>query len=184
MACLLTGFALFDVDIRWPTTFSRKLRPLAELVHYKAQELRTFCYVAPVLVDVIENPDVLAMILVFCSAMLLLNKEALSAEHIEKARVLLDSYHLCLRSVFGNGSLRANAHGLQHLADQAALYGPLFTHAAFGFEGHIGSMARLLSGTTGFVRQFVNRYSTKVRALNSRSEGMVDVSLWYHLVLV
>lgn len=156
--------------IKWPTSISRKVRPLVDLADYKAQEYRSFCLIVPILVGYVNDADVMAMLLLYSHALILLNREVLYDADIDRAEEMLRVFHLCLRSVFGPGSLRANAHGLQHLAQQARRYGPLYTQSAFSFEGHIGNIVRLVSGTKGYLSQYLNRFSLKVQVLGAVGE--------------
>lgn len=167
-------------DIRWPTSFSRKVRALADLADYKAQEFRSFRLIAPILIGFVRDPDVVAMLLLFSHALILLNREVLRDADIDRAEEIIRVFHMCLRSVFGPGSLRANAHGLQHLAEQARRYGPLFTQSAYSFEGHIGNIVRLVSGTKGYLNQYLARFSLKVQVFDAvgESEPKVGVSLY------
>ena len=62
---------------------------------------------------------------------------------VTAAEEMLKDYYELLPELYGMKSCTLNAHSLTHLAAYVRLWGPLWTHSAFGFEsmnGHLTSM--------------------------------------------
>ena len=60
-------------------------------------------------------------------------------------QMLVDFYNL-LPDLYGEASCTANAHLLSHLVKYVRLWGPLWTHSAFGFESKNGQLKHFFHG--------------------------------------
>ena len=73
----------------------------------------------------------------------ILIQSKLSIVQTQAADDMLAVFYELLPELYGATSCPLNSHLLIHLADYVKLWGPLWTHSAFGFEsmnGHMNSM--------------------------------------------
>lgn len=161
--------------IFFPTRFAPQIKELSRASEWQASEMRCFAFIGPVvLMGLLSDVNALNAIVVFCCAMVKLHRDVVKEEDIVGAEKLLDGFHHALRMVFGTRSLYANMHGLQHLGEHARRYGSLNNISAFHFEGHIGSLGRLVTGPIGMIRQIVDRFSVKVKHAKEKQHALVS----------
>lgn len=165
--------------IFFPTRFAPQIKELLRAGEWQASEMRCFAFIGPVvLMGLLSDVNALNAIVVFCCAMVMLHRDVIKEEHIQCAEKLLDGFHESLRSIFGTRSLYANMHGLQHLGEHARRYGSLNNISAFHFEGHIGTLGRLVTGPIAMIRQIADRFSVKVKHAKEKPNYLVsDLSL-------
>ncbi|SMN01058.1 hypothetical protein SPONN_2176 [uncultured Candidatus Thioglobus sp.] len=68
---------------------------------------------------------------------------------------MLNDFCLLLPELYGETSCTANAHLLTHLAKYVRLWGPLWTHSAFGFESKNGRLKYLFHGKRNITHQLL-----------------------------
>ena len=130
---------------RPPHEFSRVPRSVEKHRKYwKASELRNWLlyYSLPLLLTILPPLYLHHFSLLVCAMHILLQSN-LTTVQIQAADDMLTVFYELLPELYGATSCPLNTHLLVHLADYVRLWGPLWTHSAFGFEsmnGHINSM--------------------------------------------
>ena len=130
---------------RPPHDFSRAPRSIEKHRKYwKASELRNWLlyYSLPLLSSVLPPLYLHHFSLLVCAMHILLQSQ-LSTVQIQAADDMLVAFYELLPELYGDTSCPLNSHLLIHLTKYVRLWGPLWTHSAFGFEsmnGHISSM--------------------------------------------
>ena len=130
---------------RPPHEFSRVPRSIEKHRKYwKASELRNWLlyYALPLLLHVLPPLYLHHFALLVCAMHILLQSQ-LTTVQIQAADDMLAAFYDLLPELYGDTSCPLNAHLLVHLTKYVRLWGPLWTHSAFGFEsmnGHVSSM--------------------------------------------
>ena len=111
---------------------------------WKASEFRNFLlyYSLPLLVHALPPLYFHHFGLLVCALHILLRTQ-FSETQIQAAQSMLDDFCFLLPELYGDQICVLNMHLLTHMAHFVRLWGPLWTHSAFGFEsmnGHITSM--------------------------------------------
>ena len=133
---------------RPPHDFSRAPRSIKKHRKYwKASEFRNslLYYSLPLLIDVLPPLYFHPFGLLVCAMHFLLQSE-LNDSLICAAQSMLDDFYSLYPELYGDRMCDLNIHLLSHTANFVHLWGPLWTHSAFGFEsmnGHIKSMIHL-----------------------------------------
>lgn len=68
---------------------------------------------------------------------------------------MLSDFVTLLPELYGEKSCTANSHMLTHLPKYVRLWGPLWTHSAFGFESKNGHLKHLYHSQADIVDQLV-----------------------------
>lgn len=78
--------------------------------------------------------------------------DSITHAQVDAAERMLLDFHALLPELYGEASCTANAHLLTHLTKYVRLWGPLWTHSAFGFETHsaFGLKARTVNSNICF----------------------------------
>ena len=71
--------------------------------------------------------------LLVCAMHILLQKE-LNDSLVRAAQSMLDDFYFLCPELYGDRICVLNVHLLSHMANFVHLWGPLWTHSAFGFE--------------------------------------------------
>ena len=130
---------------RPPHDFSRAPRSIRKHRNYwKASEFRNFLlyYSLPLLIDALPPLYFHHFALLVCAMHILLQKE-LNDSLVRAVQSMLDDFYTLCPELYGDRICVLNVHLLSHMANFVRLWGPLWTHSAFGFEsmnGHIKSM--------------------------------------------
>lgn len=136
-----------------PHEVSRSPRSIeAHLSYWKASELRSWLlyYSLPLVLHHLPS-------LYFHHFALLVNaihiflQDSLTERLICAAEQMIVDFLAMLPELYGNKSCTANSHALSHIAKYVRLWGPLWTHSAFGFEsknGHLKNMFHAKSSVT------------------------------------
>ena len=133
-----------------PREFSRPPRSISKHLHYwKASELRTWLlvYSLPLLLGFLPSMYWHHYALLVCAMHMLLS-DRISQAKIDAAEQMLMDFYILLPQLYGESSCTANAHLLSHLTKYVRLWGPLWTHSAFGFESKNGQLRRLFHGNS------------------------------------
>ena len=113
------------------------------LKYLKASELRTWLlfYSLPLLLDNLPSLFFHHYSLLVCAMHILLQDNITSAQ-VDAAASMLGDFCKLLPELYGDESCTSNAHLLLHLPKYVRLWGPLWTHSAFGFESKNGQFKR------------------------------------------
>uniref|UniRef100_A0A1X7V709 DUF4218 domain-containing protein n=1 Tax=Amphimedon queenslandica TaxID=400682 RepID=A0A1X7V709_AMPQE len=87
-----------------------------------------------------------------CAMHILLQKHITLTEFGAAEELLCDFYSL-LPELYGETSCTINAHTLTHLAYYVRFLGPCWTHSAFSFESHNGTIKRAINSTCKVAEQ-------------------------------
>ena len=158
-----------------PHNFTRAPRSLAKHLNYwKASEFRTWLlyYSLPILSDFLPSLY-LQHTALLVTAMHILLKQEISESQVDAAEAMIDTFCKLLPELYGNGSCTANAHCLTHMTKYVRLWGPLWTHSAFGFESMNGHLTGTFHSRTQIHDQLV--FSVQVnQALQQLSSYLTD----------
>lgn len=142
---------------RPPREFSRPPRSIAKHFKYwKASELRHWLlfYSLPILREFLPSLYWHHYALLVCAMHIMLGSSITPAQ-IDAAEQMLKSFCVLLPELYGEASCTANAHLLTHLAKYVRLWGPLWTHSAFGFESKNGQLKHLFHGKHNITHQLL-----------------------------
>ena len=156
------GLKVSDIDCellnqRPPSEFSRPPRSIKKHMSYwKASELRNWLlfYSLPLLLDILPSLYWHHYALLVCAMHLLLSDQ-ITLNQIDAAEQMLIDFHSLLPELYGEASCTANAHLLTHLTKYVRLWGPLWTHSAFGFESKNGHLKNLFHGKADIIQQLL-----------------------------
>ena len=140
-----------------PSEFSRPPRSIKRHMKYwKASELRSWLlfYSLPLILDFLPSLYCHHCALLVCALHILL-LDCISANQINAAELMLRDFIALLPELYGEKSCTANAHLLSHLPKYVRLWGPLWTHSAFGFESYNGHLKYLFHSRAEIVDQLV-----------------------------
>ena len=167
-----------DIDLlkqRPPHDFSRAPRCIEKHRKYwKASELRNWLlyYSLPLVLNVLPPLYLHHYSLLVCSMHILLQSH-LSEVQIQAAESMLSSFYVLLPELYGDTSCPLNSHLLTHLTKYVRLWGPLWSHSAFGFESMNGHITSMIHSKHRIADQFV--FSIDVsNTLNAITDGLVD----------
>ncbi len=142
---------------RPPQEFSRPPRSIrTHLKFWKASEFRNWLlyYSLPILLNYLPPLFWHHYALLVCAMHILLNDQIANAS-IDAAEQMLCDFHLLLGELYGTQSYTANAHLLLHVTKYVRLWGPLWTHSAFGFENKNGQLKHLFHGKSDITHQIL-----------------------------
>lgn len=142
---------------RPPHEFSRPPRSIVKHLHYwKASEIRNWLlfYSLPLLVPFLPSLYWHHYALLVCAMHIMLS-DKISHAQLDAAEQMLVDFCILLPELYGESSCTANAHLMIHLAKYVRLWGPLWTHSAFGFESKNGQLKHLFHGKTDIVHQIL-----------------------------
>ena len=142
---------------RPPSEFSRPPRSIqGDLSYWKASELRNWLlfYSLPLLLGCLPPLYLHHYALLVCALHVLL-KESNCNSQIDAAEAMLSDFVTLLPELYGEMSCTANSHMLTHLPKYVRLWGPLWTHSAFGFESKNGHLKHLYHSRADIVDQLV-----------------------------
>lgn len=103
--------------------------------------------------------------------------ESISLDEIDAAEQMLTTFHKFIPELYGETGCTANAHLLSHLTKYVRLWGPLWTHSAFGFESKNGKLKNLFHSKHEIVDQLLfnvdmcyTLQQVKARLVNTESD--------------
>jgi len=141
-----------------PSEFSRPPRSIQRHMKYwKASELRSWLlyYSLPLVLDFLPPLYIHHFGLLVCAVHILL-QDCITPNQIDAADLMLHDFIALLPELYGGKSCTANAHLLGHLPKYVKLWGPLWTHSAFGFESYNGHLKYLFHSRSVIVDQLVS----------------------------
>ncbi len=156
------GRQLTEIDAqllrqRPPGEFSRPPRSIKkDLNYWKASELRNWLlyYSLPLLLGHLPSLYWHRYALLVCALHILLNNR-ITLSQVDAAGQLLHDFYVLFPELYGESSCTHNLHLLSHLTKYVRLWGPLWTHSAFGFESKNGQLKHLFHGRNNIVNQLL-----------------------------
>lgn len=144
-----------------PHDFSRPPRSILHHKYWKASEYRNWLlyYSLPLLSGVLPPLHLHHFALLVCSMHMLL-QECVKEVEIRAAEDMLTKFYELLPELYGNECCTINAHLLIHLTKYVCLWGPLWTHSAFGFESFNGHLTGMINSKQKIGEQLL--YSLEV----------------------
>lgn len=136
-----------------PSELSRPPRSISKHMNYwKASELRSWLlyYSLPLLIHCLPSLYFHHYSLFVCAIHILL-QDSITEESLLAAEQMTTDFIELTRELYGDRSCTANLHSISHIPMYVRLWGPLWTHSAFGFEsknGHIKNMFHSKSSVT------------------------------------
>lgn len=152
---------LNEIKINCPSEIARKPRGLDQVNRWKGTEFRTFL----LYVGTVVSKSVLSKVHwnhffhLNISMIILLSPEY--AQYLDLARQLLDSFVEHFERIYGRHLISHNIHGLLHLCDDYAKFGPLDQCSTFPFENYMGVLKNMIRKPHKPLEQIVNRYNEK-----------------------
>ena len=163
---------------RPPHDFSRAPRSIRKHRNYwKASEFRNFLlyYSLPLLIDALPPLYFHHFGLLVCAMHILLQSE-ISDSLIHAAQSMLDDFYSLCPELYGDQMCVLNVHLLSHMANFVQLWGPLWTHSAFGFESMNGHIKNVIHSGYRIADQLVFSIdvSTTIGTLSDRLRDVED----------
>lgn len=147
--------------------FSRKPRPIEEINHWKATELRQFLlYSGPVALRTAfqhgeQDIRFLHFLTLHLAIRILVSKNFL--KYIGEAQKYLNSFVKYFGIIYGEHLISHNVHGLLHLVRDVENFGPLDEFSAFCFENYMQPLKRDVRKYEKCLQQVVHRHLEKMR---------------------
>lgn len=161
-----------------PQEVSRPPRSIKKHMKYwKASELRNWLlyYSLPLLLNTLPPLYWHHYALLVCAMHILLSDVITHAQVDAAQQMLTDFCHL-LPELYGHSSCTANAHLLCHLSKYVRLWGPLWTHSAFGFESKNGHLKHLFHGKSDILHQLIFNINVHSTLQSVHSELLIHES--------
>lgn len=147
-----------------PCEFARKPRSLDEIGRWKATELRLFLLYTGFVVF-LSDPSIVKkkisshFLCLNIAMRILLSPEFISKPNrIRHARQLLFYFVKIFARLYGKHLVSHNVHGLLHLSDDFASFGPLDSCSCFPFENYMTYLKKYLRKGNQPLQQAVRRY--------------------------
>ncbi|CAL1295766.1 unnamed protein product [Larinioides sclopetarius] len=142
-----------------PQCISRRPRPLSDMVHWKANEWRSWLlfYAIPCLDNILPSKYVKHMALL-SSAIYNLLQNYISKCDVDTSNLFLHQFVIKFEELYGKKHMNFNVHLLLHLSKCVSVWGPLWLFSAFTFESGNGYLVKLVKGTKGASQQIASKY--------------------------
>ena len=145
-----------------PSDFARRPKNLRKHGSFKATELRQILlYTGPALFFGIVNPSPYIHFLLFHAAMRFMTNPNLQDTDIDTAQSCVNIFILRAEEVYGATFLSYNVHGLEHLPEDARLYGNLEDISAFPYENNMTFFRKMCRKQHQHLQQIARRYAEK-----------------------
>lgn len=146
-------------NIQLPSEIHRKLRGLDHLAHWKGTEFNNFLHYASIVVlkQHLSTEAYQHFLLFFCSITMLSSDYYKSNWHV--AKKMLERFIIDFMTIYGQQYITSNIHNLQHIVDEAEMFGSLSTMAAYPFENGLQRMKNLIRSGSKTLEQVINRLS-------------------------
>ena len=145
-----------------PHEFRRSPRSIETVKFWKASELRAFIlfYAIPVLKQFLQPRYIYHLSLLVSSIHILLSASC-EEDQLGSAQERLEEFYNLIPALYTHNLCTMNVHSLVHLVPFVRLWGPLWTHSAFGYESMNGSLLAQLHGTKDVLQHVVFRIRLK-----------------------
>ncbi|XP_044585098.1 uncharacterized protein LOC123265424 isoform X1 [Cotesia glomerata] len=167
------------IGIRPPKFIHRLPRTITDLKHWKASELKVFCfYYAIPLFEGIMQLDYFQNFVKLIIGLYILSCDIVTDEMIAVARDFLNSFVREFQQLYGLRYCSINIHLLVHLPDSVKNLGPLWAHTCYESEDLNGQILKLFHSTWHIDTQLARSQSqvlTMIRLIDlSRNEKVKD----------
>jgi len=167
-----------------PNEFSRPPRSIQKhLKFWKASELQYWLlfYSLPILLHHLPALYWYHYSLLVCAMHILLG-DSISSNQIDAAEMMLKDFNNLMPELYGEGSCTHNCHLLSHLTKYVRLWGPLWTHSAFGYESKNGNIKYLIHGKNEVVHQLIFNIDTAYTLQYIRSNFLNECEPTLHCI--
>uniref|UniRef100_A0A1Y1LQ64 DUF4218 domain-containing protein n=1 Tax=Photinus pyralis TaxID=7054 RepID=A0A1Y1LQ64_PHOPY len=157
-----------------PSDVARKPRPLSEIRHWKATELRNFLlYIGPVVLKSKVNNDVyLNFLTLHVAVRILCNSTAIAnKENIKYAERLLEHFVQSFAIIYGKDKISHNVHNLLHICEDVRNFGSLDEFSSFKFENYMSTIKKYIRKNDKPLQQLCNRYHEMERLYKSSNKS-------------
>lgn len=164
-------------NIKPPKWVHRYPRSIADLIHWKASELRMwmFYYSLPILSSIMR-PNYYHHYLLLVSSISILSSDSISNELIDVAETLLNLFVEQFQVLYGLEHCSINVHQLQHYPQCVRSMGSLCDHLCYRYEDLNGKFLKFIHGTWHIdtqVAQAHTHYIGMKRKLDDLPEGNI-----------
>ena len=143
-----------------PSCFARKPRPISDIQHWKATELRQFLlYTGKVVMNNILSVEMYQNFLKLSVAMCILVSPELTKTHVTYANSLLSEFVVEMETIYGRSIMTYNVHSLLHIAGDAEYFNGLDNCSGFPFENYLQRLKNLVRSGNLPLAQVVKRLS-------------------------
>ena len=162
--------------IKPPHDFRRSPRSIDTFKYWKASELRAFIlfYALPILQSFLQPHYVYHLALLVSSMHILLGTSC-EESHLKSAQERLEEFYSLIPELYTSSLCTMNVHSLIHLAPFVRLWGPLWTHSAFGYESMNGSLLAQVHGTRDILEHVVFRITLKQKISLQKHAQQADM---------
>lgn len=157
-------------ECKMPTEFTRAVRGLECLAHWKATEYRTFLhYTGMVALKGHLEPEAYEhFLLLVCSVTICSSKRFI--EQLPVARSMINLFIDIYFEFYGQPYVTSNVHNLLHLVDEVEQYGELETFSSYPFENLLGMMKRMIRSGNRPLAQIARRMKEVSRMAENDAE--------------
>lgn len=140
-----------------PSEFTRVMKGLDDLTHWKATQYRAFLHYIGIVVlkGRLIDEAYQHFLLLFCAVTLCSSKEYF--QHLQVARAMIDEFIEIYMEFYGVHYVTSNVHNLTHLVDEVEMFGELETFSAYPFENMLGKIKRMLRSGNRPLAQIAKR---------------------------
>lgn len=145
-----------------PSDFSRRIRSIRDVIHWKATEFRNFLlYTGPVVLRNILNQEMYDNFLSLHVAITILSSPVYVkiASNVDYAHELLKYFVKTFQIIYDKTFMSHNFPNLLHICDDVKKYGHLDVFSAFRFENYMGILKRKLRRNHKPLQQLARRYA-------------------------
>lgn len=166
------------MNLKPTMNFRRKPRSILDISDFKASELMhlLWYYLRYTLVGLIDT-KIIKNFEKLAAASYILCKSDLRHSEIEDACKLLREFVHEFETIYGPGALTMNIHLLMHYFNMILNCGPLWAHGVFGFENKIGTLKRMVNGTTDYLDQISKKYAATITIKNDDKTSTADIMI-------
>lgn len=168
------------MQLRPLMNFKRKPRTIFDLPNYKATELIHFLlFYFRFAVFGLLPTKVVKHLELLSAAIFILLKSSVNNSELEQATSMLNKFADGFEEIYGAGSITMNIHLLRHYAEMIHNCGPVWCNSLFAFESNIGTIKKLVSGTTDVLLQITEKY-TAAKVLNESNVTINEGTISCH----
>lgn len=150
------------LKITMPSEVHRDARTLKLFGYWKGLEFRNFLnyYGVIVLSKYLPEKCYEHFLKLFCAVTICSVKKHLC--HLNVAQILFQSFISDYKRIYGNEFLTSNVHNLDHVVDDVARFGVLYSISAYPFENSLYTLKRMLRQGKQPLVQIVNRLTERL----------------------
>ena len=171
--------------IKFPNVISRLPRSMSDIGNWKATEFWCFLlfYSGPVLWEILPQEYFIHYMLLTEAVFILLN-DTISKEDLKRASVLIKTFCIQMRSLYGARYQTYNVHNLIHIVLTVFDLGNLWANSAFWYEDYNGDLRNLFHGTQRIDIQIVTSVCIQQKIpelLSSFEPGSTALELYHRM---